>query len=81
MREPLIAPVVPTCTQRFLLMTRNSMMALVAGAGFEPAIPRLRDYEPKELGENCEGSRPVAVQNPVPCFWALSCNSRRLASA
>jgi hypothetical protein len=41
---------------------------LVAGAGFEPAIPRLRDYEPDELGEKWEGSRPVAVQNPSPCF-------------
>ena len=34
---PLLAPLVPSCTQRFLLMTRNFMMALVAGAGFEPA--------------------------------------------
>ncbi len=47
---------------------------------FEPPIPRTRDYEPNELGENCEGSRPVAVQKPSPRFWALSFCSRRLAA-
>jgi hypothetical protein len=64
----LLPSVAPSCTQRFLLMTRNFTMGLVAGAGFEPAIPRLRDYEPNELGENRDGSRPVRVQKPSPCF-------------
>jgi len=62
-------------------VSRSSLCrtSLVAGAGFEPAIPRLRDYEPNELAKNREGSRPVAVQKPPPHFWAFRRRARRLA--
>jgi hypothetical protein len=32
--------------ERKSLLAQRSMKKLVAGAGFEPAIPQARDYEP-----------------------------------
>jgi hypothetical protein len=43
---------------------------MVAGVGFEPTIPQLRDYEPE---------RRIVV-NPEPPFWRLSLFSSFLAS-
>ncbi len=42
---------------------------LVAGAGFEPAVPRLRDYELSRL-------RPVIREKPLPPF----CRFKRFSS-
>ena len=47
------------CGDRFDLRGSPAGCKLVAGAGFEPAIPRLRDYEP-------EGLSPVSLKKPLP---------------
>src|SRR5438874_1803599 len=43
------------------LLTQHSSKKLVAGAGFEPAVPQARDYEPGR-------GRPIVLQNPSPPF-------------
>src|SRR5437763_3678679 len=43
------------------LLTQHSSKKLVAGAGFEPAVPQARDYQPGR-------GRPIVLQNPSPPF-------------
>jgi hypothetical protein len=55
------------------LLTQHSSKKLVAGAGFEPAIPQARDYEP-------DRGNPIIRKNPSPRFCRLSNSSSFRAS-
>ena len=55
------------------LLAQHSSKKLVAAAGFEPAVPQARDYEPGR-------GRPIILQNPSPPFCLLSKSSSFRAS-